>query len=54
MMLSVRVDLLRGDVRQGFVQVPVELKSLFFERLLHNHSCFSQTSFVRPCVRQRD
>jgi len=39
-MLSVRSHLLRGDVREDIVQVPVELEPLFFERLHREDGCF--------------
>jgi hypothetical protein len=52
-MLSVRSHLLREDVREGIVQVPVELEPLFFERLLHEDVCFSQTSRSSMCSTRR-
>lgn len=39
-MLSVRSHLLREDVREDIVQVPVELEPLLFERLHREDGCF--------------
>ncbi len=52
-MLSVRSHLLRKVVREGIVQVSVELEPLFFERLLHEDACFSQTSRSSMCSTRR-